>query len=224
MLTITAGMIKAFEECPAKFDLIYNNHVEIPSNDEFAEKGKQLHALINYQLNKSDISKLLTVLDKPENADLKSMWQNFLSLNIDTCEESEFTFYVPLNEQIRLTGRTDAIRKTKNGYEILDWKTGKSSNIDAETNWQTIVYLYGIYNLFKHFGKIDNFEQLSLTYFFLKENISKTVTLNEKSYGSYLQKISDICTEIQNAKKIFAAETPKCSKCSYNIVCKRTYK
>jgi len=222
--TITAGMIKAFEECPAKFDLIYNQHVEIPSNDEFAEKGKKLHALINYSLKKSDITKMLTVLDKPENADLKALWDNFTALGIEDCEESEFTFYTPLTETIRLTGRTDAIRKTENGYEILDWKTGKSSNIDAETNWQTIMYLYGIFSLFKHSKKIKHCKDLSMTYFFLSENLQKTVNLDEKSYAEYGQKLTEICTKIENSNKIYPANTKKCGKCAFNIECKGTYK
>ena len=116
---------------------------------------------------------------------MKVLWDNFLLLDIEKCEESEFTFNVPLTDEIRLTGRLDALRKTEKGYEILDWKTGSSKNIEPESDYQTIVYLFCIYELFKYYKKISNFDELKMTYFFLKENKSATVAFSEEKYKKY---------------------------------------
>ena len=53
MKTYSAGMLKTFIECPQKFSLIFNEHLEIPNDNTFAEIGKQIHSLINYILNNS---------------------------------------------------------------------------------------------------------------------------------------------------------------------------
>lgn len=223
MQIITTGMIKSFEECPIKYDLIYKKNVEIPSDDEFAEKGKKIHTLINYKFKNSDITKFVQLLEQEENADLKTMWDNFLSLNINNCIESEFTFNVPLLQNIRLAGRTDTIIKTDKGYEILDWKTGKSSNITPEEDWQTIVYLYGIYELFKFNNKIKNYEELSMTYHFLKENIKKTIKYTEELHTLYKKQLTEICTKMEKFKNINSQPNKKCQKCNYNIICEKAY-
>ena len=196
MITLTAGMIKTFAESPSKYEMVYVRHVEIPSDDTFSEIGKQIHALINYRLKGSNIDKILTVLDEPENSDLKVLWNNFLLLDIEKCEESEFTFNVPLTDEIRLTGRLDALRKTEKGYEILDWKTGSSKNIEPEKNYQTIVYLFSIYELFKYYKKITNYDELKMTYFFLKDNKSVTVAFSEEKYKKYKELLEKICKKI----------------------------
>ncbi|MBQ2644575.1 PD-(D/E)XK nuclease family protein, partial [bacterium] len=130
MITITTGMIKTFEESHEKYDFIYNKHLEIPSNDTYSEIGKKIHALINYSLKNFNIENIINTLDTPENKEVKFLWENYEALNIKNCIESEFTFTIPFNKKIKLSGRVDAIRKIDDCYEILDWKTGKSSNIN----------------------------------------------------------------------------------------------
>ncbi|MBQ2644624.1 hypothetical protein IJG14_03515, partial [bacterium] len=69
-------------------------------------------------------------------------------------------------------------------------------NINIENDWQTIVYLYSIYNLLKFHKKIDNPNQLSFTYFFLKENINMTIKFSNKKYTEYQKKLNNICNKI----------------------------
>ena len=144
MIAVTSGMLKTYLECPQKYNLIYNEQVEIPSDTEFSEVGKKIHALINYKFQGFDIRKQLHLLDLEKNRNLYSLWQNFLSFNIDTVEKSEFTFTVPFSAKIKLTGRVDAIRKVNNGFEILDWKTGNCiflvfTNYLCVRGWLTVL-------------------------------------------------------------------------------------
>ena len=70
MIAVTSGMLKTYLECPQKYNLIYNEQVEIPSDTEFSEVGKKIHALINYKFQGFDIRKQLHLLDLEKNRNL----------------------------------------------------------------------------------------------------------------------------------------------------------
>lgn len=219
MIAVTSGMLKTYLECPQKYNLIYNEQVEIPSDTEFSEIGKKIHALINYKFQGFDIRKQLQLLNLEENRNLYSLWQNFLSFNIDTVEKSEFTFTVPFSEKIKLTGRVDAIRKVNNGFEILDWKTGNSKNIDPENDMQTVMYLFSIYKLFKCQGLVDSPSGLALTYCFLKEKTSTTVRFSTDKYEKFEQILKKETDKILDFSTNFEKTSEKCMCCSFKIVC-----
>lgn len=219
MIAVTSGMLKTYLECPQKYNLIYNEQVEIPSDTEFSEVGKKIHALINYKFQGFDIRKQLHLLDLEKNRNLYSLWQNFLSFNIDTVEKSEFTFTVPFSAKIKLTGRVDAIRKVNNGFEILDWKTGNFKNIDTEKDMQTVMYLFSIYKLFECQGLVDSPLELSLTYCFLKEKTSTTVRFSIDKYEKFEQILKKETDKILNFSTNLEKTSENCMHCSFKIVC-----
>ena len=224
MLVVTSGMLKTFCECPCKYNLIYNEQVEIPSNNEFSEVGKKIHALINYKFKGFDIKKQLQSLNSPENKNLFALWQNFLSFKIDSVEKSEFTFTVPFSEKIILTGRVDAIRKVNNGFEILDWKTGNSKNINPENDMQTVIYLYSIYKFLACQGLADNPVNLSLTYYFLKDKTSVTVGFSPDKLSRFQKIIDEETSKILKFSSNSSNNLGNCEQCSFKIVCKQAYK
>ena len=223
MKTVTVGMINAFCECPQKYKYIFEEHLDIPSDDFYAETGEKIHALINYSLKQQNISKMLKALDNPENKLLKELWNNYENFKIRNVIESEYTFNVVLNENIKFSGRTDAILKKDNSLEIMDWKTGRAENINPEEEPQTIVYLYSIFKLFKKFGEITRPEQLSMTYCFLKENVSKTVNFSEQKYKKYEKFLNDITAQIVDFKGLNLYPGEKCKKCRFKIICQGTF-
>lgn len=216
-------MLKVFSECPQKYSLIFNEHLEIPCDDKFTEIGKNIHALINYQSLGFDISKMLGELDNPKNVDIKLLWENYLSFNISNIYLSEYTFNVFLNPKTRLTGRVDAIRKVDQTIEILDWKTGSSKNIDVENDMQTIVYLFSIYKLFGQTEKIKNCEDLSMSYYFLKEKIVKTVKFSTDKFKKYEKILTSLTNEITSCKFENTYPSKLCDNCQFAVVCKGTY-
>lgn len=223
MITYTAGMLKTFLECPIKYSCIFEEHIDIPSDDKFAVTGKKIHALINYFFKKSDIKKMIISLENKNNSELLQLWNNFLSFKINNVLESEYTFNILLNEKNKLTGRVDAIAQNGECIKILDWKTGKSENINPETDMQTLVYMYSIYKLFKYFNKISSPEQLSMSYYFLKEKSVKTVNFSTEKYLKYEKVILDTVEKIQKFSSYEIYPSEKCTHCSYKIVCKGTY-
>ncbi len=224
MLVITSGMLQSFCECSQKYNLIYNEHLDIPSNLDFPEVGKKIHALINYKFKGFDIEKQLQILNFPENKELYILWQNFLDFKIDTVENSELTFTIPLNQNIKLTGRVDAIRKVNDCFEILDWKTGASKNINPENSMQTIIYLFAIYKLLSFQKKIDLPDNLSLTYFFLKEKKSKTVSFSTDKLILYESTLLQKAREIVDYNSNDFSPCCNCKNCSFKIVCNQAYK
>lgn len=224
MIVVTSGMLKVIEECPQKYNLIYNEHVETPSDSAFSDIGKEIHALINYKFKGFDITKQLSILSRAENKLLRDLWQNFSDLNINNVERSEFTFNVPFDENFVLTGRVDAIRKNNENFEILDWKTGSSENINPENDMQTIVYLYCIYSLFACQGIVAGCDNLSLTYHFLKEKKFATIKFSEKKFHEYEQILKKSLMKISEFSKSYPINKKQCPSCSFKIVCDKAYK
>lgn len=223
MKTYTAGMLKTFLECPQKFKYIFEEHIDIPTDDKYAVSGKKIHALINYFFKKSDINKMLKSLENNDNSDLLTLWNNFLSFKINNVFESEYTFNVILNEETKLTGRVDAIAQNGECFEILDWKTGNSKNIHPETDMQTMVYMYSIYKLFKYLNKISSPEQLSMSYYFLKEKTFKTVNFSQEKYLEYEKILAQTTAKIAPTNKTEEDLSEKCNYCSYKIICQGAY-
>lgn len=220
MNTFTAGMIKTFLECPQKYNLIYNEHIDLPSGNSSSEIGKKIHTLINYKLKGCNIEKILEILNKPENISLKILWDNFLEVETGEITDCEYTFNVSVNEKIRLTGRVDAIRKNGNKYEILDWKTGSSKNTDVNNDLQTIIYLYSIYKYLSFYNKINNFDDLSMTYYFLKEKTSKSVFFTEELFEYYKMFIINNVEDILKTSFFDIKSSKQCLNCKYSVICK----
>ena len=223
-------MLNTFEDCPLKFDYIFNEHLDVSTDAGSTCIGKTLHSLLNYFFKGDDISKMIPLLDKEQNSELKLLWNNFLNFNINSVFASELTFNVILNSETILTGRVDAIRKKNDIVEILDWKTGKSGSIIPESDYQTIVYLYSLYNLFFENGQITKPENLLMSYFFLKENTYYSVCFSNVKLEKYKNSLSVLTDKIQKYKTnssykrklIEKIDADKCIKCSFKIFCKRT--
>lgn len=224
MKIITAGMIKSFIDCPQKYNFIYNEHLDFPSDDVQAETGKKLHSLMNYYYKGYDISKIIEsdLFKKDELV----LWRNFLEAKSENVVATEYSFNTKLADNYRLTGRVDALQRTVDGYSVLDWKTGKSQAISVETEPQTMVYMYCFYKTLSSENKINSYENLSMKYIFLAENIVKTVKFNEDKYLefekfllNYAEKISDFDNKTKNPEKPRA----NCEKCKYFVFCKGAF-
>ncbi len=218
----TAGMLKTFDECPQKYKLMYEEHLETPMDNHFANVGKKIHMLINYYLKGENISKFLQILHNDENLELLKLWNNFEKLKIKSAIKSEYTFNVGLSLNTRLSGRIDAIRKVGNFYEIMDWKCGNSKNIKPEEDLQTKVYLYSLYTALKYYGKIEQPNQLSMTYYFLKEDKSQTVFFSDENLENYKNLLITKIQKIVENKDFQCTNNLKCEKCNFKILCKGT--
>ena len=214
----TSGMLKAYTECPAKYNLIYNDQVQIPSDNSYAEIGNQIHALINYYYKGHDINNMTGFVDSGKVPVLKELWDNFLEIKPENVIESEYVFNIKLSVNTMLTGRVDGIFKSGKNIIIADWKTG-SENINYEKDFQTRVYLYSVYVLLKEYGKIQNFEDLSIVYYFLKTKNKKQVKLSRQYFMQTEQDIILLTNIITADNQYKKSDTADCRNCRYQNLC-----
>lgn len=225
MNILTSGMIKSFIDCPEKYRLIYKEHIEIPYEQEFSDIGKQIHSIIKYYYDGWDLSKIIDSIKKQKNLKILSLWENFLSFNVENVIFSEYSFNTKLSDNDRLTGRIDAIAYENEKYEIWDWKTGKASNIDVESDPQTMVYMYCLFNVLYDENKIQYPEQLSMTYCFLQEKVCQQVLYTKEKHLKYKKKLLLYANQISSFQNSVVANQnfSKCKTCNFKIVCKGTY-
>lgn len=231
--TYSENMLKTFEECPQKYFFQYVENIQIPQNMKHSETGKNLHALINYYFKGFDITKILKSLNQEE----EILWQNFLNLKIkkENIYKSEYSFNVKIDETSWLTGRIDAIINTNDKYLIYDWKTGNIPK-DPESDLQTCIYLFSIYEILKTKKLLKKIDDLSFIYTNLKTNQIFQIYLNDKklveiknrilSTIDRLQSYIDFTHNSQENQNLKLHEKSNknhkniaCKKCKYKIIC-----
>lgn len=218
----TSGMLKTYTECPAKYNLMYNEHIQIPYDNTNSEIGNKIHALINYYYKGFDISRMTNFKDDENASLLKELWNNFLEIKPKNILKSEYVFNAKLMENTILTGRVDGIFKNGKNIIIADWKTG-SENLDIENNAQTEVYLYSIYVLLKEVRVIDKFENLSIIYYFLKNKTQKQIILSAEFFEKTKKNIISLTKRINADNEYLKGNMVNCESCLYKNVCSCSY-
>ena len=216
----TSGMLETYKECPAKYNLIYNENVQIPSDNSYSEIGNQIHALINYYYKGFDIKKMTDFVDRDKDSPLKILWDNFQKIKPNNVLESEYVFNVKITDNTLLTGRIDGIFKDGENIVIADWKTG-SENTNYEENAQTMVYLFSVYNLLAETKKINKFENLSMIYYFLKTKNKKQIKLSREYFEKIKNDIIFLTKKINGDNTYNKGDNANCDCCCYKNICSR---
>ena len=147
------NMIKTYQSCPRKYYFQYVENINVPKSLLPFEKGKKIHALANYYLQKIKIDRIETALTLQE----REIWELLKAnpfYNMDYLK-SEFTLNISLTSNPTLSpkvrgknsywlgGRLDAIVHQNDDYYILDYKTGsipKNPEFDPQTIELTILF------------------------------------------------------------------------------------
>lgn len=154
-LLLSADSLKQWSRCKKQFFLKTVEGKRWPSNPGNFTLGTQVHQFMDYS-------------SQPQ-----SPWEPLLDLAPDTSRQafetlltsplaqaeviaSEWAFTVPLQvslalpsqpktvKTVWLQGRVDRIASYQGKLVIIDWKTGTATPRDADTAWQTVVYLYAL--------------------------------------------------------------------------------
>lgn len=216
--TFTVNKLQTYDECPQKYKLCYIDNIKILENPIFAEKaekGNNLHNLINFHLKGQDIRKLITTLTPAE----KSLWINFKESEIKNynIKESEYTFNVKIDEHW-LTGRIDALFQHNENYIILDWKTGENFKHN-QVKFQTAFYLLCFYEILKAKGTIKTPEQIELHYMNIATNTTIKIPFDKDKYVQYKTKILEIINKINTNPNFFCNKTEQCKTCKFCRAC-----
>ncbi len=211
----TLNKLQMYDECPQKYKLCYIDKVHVIEPIVKTKTGNNIHNIINYYLQGSDVTKLTEALNKPE----KLLWYNFKNSDIAKykCYASEFAFNVKIDEYW-LTGRIDALFDAGDYYVIADWKTGEEFSPE-NVRFQTSFYLLCMYEILKSKKLIEKPEQLALYYMVLSSNSIVKILFNEDLFYQYKSLILSVINKINENKTFFCNKTDKCKFCKYYRAC-----
>ena len=219
MNNFSPNMLKTFDECPMKFFFKYVEKFSLPQSAKLFEKGKKVHALANYYLQGADISKMEKVLSPGE----KSAWDNLKSSRYFKFKvvNTEYNLSCRIKnngESYWIGGRLDALMADGDNYYILDYKTGNIPN-NPEFDFQTIVYLLSVEKYLK--SKKNPCTSLQFVYLGLKNNVEKSVLLDDALKKKYDARIVSVCANIDLAvnSSVFSKNKDFCNNCEFNKIC-----
>lgn len=220
MNNFSPNMIKTYQACPKKYYFQYAENINMPKSSLPFEKGKKIHALANYYLQKIKIDRIETTLNSTEREIWELLKQN-LFYNKD-CLKSEFTLSIKLtacptttteqkNNSYWLGGRLDALVHSDDNYYILDYKTGSIPQ-KPEFDPQTMIYLLCADKYLKTYNK------LSFVYIDLKNKQNYVIEFNNTLKTQYETELVKICNQI-SSDKIYKPDTKSCKYCEFNKIC-----
>lgn len=143
-----------------------------------------------------------------------------------TVLELESRFEVPIQDEKTgeihiLAGIIDRLDKNPEGYEIIDYKTGKKmpTQDSLKTNLQLSLYSLGMQKKWPHL----NIEDIKLSLYFLKHEEKLSTKIDEeaakKTKEHVLKTIADIQDRMRSGKEFEPMPSPLCNWCSYRPMC-----
>ncbi len=201
-------MIKTYQACPKKYYFQYVENINMPKSSLAFEKGKRVHALANYYLQKIKIDRIESALNDSEREVWELLKENPF-YNMDYLK-SEFTLSIKLSD-FWLGGRLDAIVHKENDYYILDYKTGSIPQ-NPEYDPQTMIYLLCADKYIK------NYDSLSFVYIDLKNKQNYIIKFNEQLKEKYEKELISICSLI-NSDSLYDCNKNSCKYCEYGKIC-----
>lgn len=223
MINFSPNMIKTYQTCPKKYYFQYVENIGMPKSALMFEKGKKIHALANYYIQKIKIDRIETALNEQE----KEVWELLKQnpyYNMDYVK-SEFTLSIKLAPHFSLSsdgevtnsywlgGRLDALVQTDENYYILDYKTGSIPQ-NPQYDPQTMVYLLCGDRYLK------NYNSLSFVYIDLKNKQNHVIKFTPQLKTEYEHELYKICEQI-DSDSVFKCNQESCKYCEYSKICIR---
>lgn len=208
MTIFSPNMLKTYHTCPKKYFYKFVERINVPMSFLRFEKGKKIHALANYYLNKVNISRIETSLNNEE----QEVWLSLLNNPYfqKQCCHSEYQLCYKLGV-FWIGGRLDAVVFDENGYYILDYKTGDVPK-NAEYDYQTMIYLLCLNS------QISNSSSINFVYIDLKNKKNHVIQFNDKLKQKYEEQLLKICSNITNDND-YPCDINSCKFCEYCKIC-----
>lgn len=209
------AMFKCLEQCQKKFEYRYIKSITTPSNSDFFERGKKIHALAGYYLQNFDITNLEKSLSKDE----LNMWNELKSSKYFSMKVLGVEYQLSCKfDSFWIGGRLDAFVQQGEDFYILDYKTGGVSD-SPDYDFQTIIYLLAA----NEYLKQKNIPHKSLNFVYIdllnKNNIiiNFTPKFEEKSINILKQSFKNL--ELMNLSQKIGFNTKNCHNCEFKKLC-----
>jgi hypothetical protein len=176
---ISVNQLKNWGRCQKKYYFDSVEKLRWPSDGSNFVLGQGVHKLLDYQSRGLDCSLLL----KDALPSIQKSWQTVIQSDIVhfPIVANEWGFNIPILQSPRhnawLAGRVDRISRQDQQILVIDWKTGTGVPFEPASAWQTIVYLYAVYEARLQLGLPASLppEQLSFVYVEVKEQVREIV-------------------------------------------------
>ena len=239
--------LDTFRQCPLKYKFSVIDKIRVPKTKE-AVFGNKLHEALQFFHKKSPLSPTLDELlnyikeiwDSSVFADeqedmiyfseaikiLKNYYEHYLKIKDKfTVLDTETRFEVLLenpennNEKCLLAGIIDRIDKTKNGIEVIDYKTAKRfpAQDEIDNSLQLSLYCIGVMNRWPEFAKYGP-ENIKLTLYFLKHNETITTKRTKEQLDNIKKQTWEMLKQIEKSD-FQPIPSALCDWCGYRKIC-----
>jgi len=239
--------LDTFRQCPLKYKFQVVEKIKAPKSKE-AVFGNKLHQALQFFHKKSPVSPTLDELlnyikdiwqsDVFQNQDedmiyfseaikiLKNYYENYLKIKdkftvLDTETRFEVLLENPKNKDQKclLAGIIDRIDKTRDGIEVIDYKTSKKfpSQNDVNNSLQLSLYCLGVINRWPEFAKYG-IEKIKLTLYYLKHHETIYTNRTKEQLGHIQERVWELLGEIGKSE-FQPIPSALCDWCGYRRLC-----
>ncbi len=245
-LRISYSALDTFKQCPLKYKFQVIDKIKAPKTKE-AIFGSVLHEALEWFHKQTPVSptsdELLNFLKINWRSDiftpeedmiyfseaikiLKNYYENYLKIKdnfsvLGTETRFEVLLENPQNkeEKCLLTGIIDRIDKTKDGIEVIDYKTTKKlpSQEDIHNSTQMSLYCLGVINRWPKF-KESGIEKIKLTLYYLKHQETISTHRTQEQLNKIQEHVWQKLKEIETSK-FEPLPSALCDWCGYKKIC-----
>lgn len=125
----------------------------------------------------------------------------------------------PKSQEIHIvSGIIDRIDKTDEGYEIVDYKTGRKmpSQKDVDENMQLSIYTRAF--LKRYPKEENNLQNISVSLYFLRHGVKLTSSRTKEELKEVDEKFLEVIHDIE-AQKFDPRVSPLCDYCGFQKIC-----
>jgi len=235
-LKVSYSKLSTFKECPFKYRCLYiDNLWHLKKDRPYLSMGSSVHlALRDFftirdkgQRTLQNLGKLLKKNwirkgykdDKEEKEYALRAWE-MLSRFYETYDPYvlplmvERNFSAIVEENLIFSVRIDRVDRLPNGgYELIDYKTGKNTDIGKEEeDLQLTIYYLALQSRYR-------IKPTRFTYYFLEDNKRLTTSRTESQVEQGLISIKDLVRKIRTAREFLPTPNPFCSFCDFAEMC-----
>jgi len=235
-LKVSYSKLSTFKECPFKYKCLYidnlwhlkkdrpylsmGNSVHLALRDFFRlrDKGERTLQNLGKLLKKNWISK--GYKDEKEEKEYALRAWEMLCRFYETYDPYivplmvERSFSARIEENLIFSVRIDRVdRLPGGGYELIDYKTGKNTDIGKEEeDLQLTIYYLALKSRYR-------IKPTRFTYYFLEDNKRLTTSRTEEQIKKGLLIVKELVERIKAAREFPPNPNPFCSFCDFAEMC-----
>jgi len=235
-MKVSYSKLTIFKECPFKYKCLYiDNLWHMKKDKPYLSMGSSVHLTLRdfFQLrdkNQRTLQNLGKLLkknwmrkgykDEKEEKEYALRAWKMLSQFYETYDPYiiplmvERNFSARVEENLIFSVRIDRVdRLPTGGFELIDYKTGKKTDVEKEDeDLQLTIY----YLALRHRYRI---RPTRFTYYFLEDNKRITTSRTEEQIEQGLANIKSIVRKIRATQEFLPTSNPFCSFCDFVEIC-----